>query len=355
VHSAVRSGRLKAVTQPEPADAFILAVPTPVQADKSPDMTLVENATRSVAKVLKPGNLLILESTSPVGTTNWLTGIVRTERPDLVDETGALTVDLAYCPERILPGKMVYELVANDRIVGGVTPRAARRAKALYSVFVKGAIFETTSSVAELVKLIENAYRDVNIAFANEVANICDRMELDAWEAIGLANKHPRVNILTPGPGVGGHCIAVDPWFIIDQHPDLAHVMRAARTVNDARPLLMIGKAKSAAEAMRTRKICCLGLAYKPDVDDLRESPAVEIAEHLASDGYEVAVVEPNVDALPNGLSHHNNVWLLDQDEAIAASDVIMINVAHTPFKSIAPSQLKGKAVIDCVGILPRY
>jgi UDP-N-acetyl-D-mannosaminuronic acid dehydrogenase len=354
VHAAVRSGHLTAHTQPRPADAFIIAVPTPVQADKSPDMSLVETAARSVAKVLKPGNLLILESTSPVGTTKWLAEIVRAERPDLTDAGGGLTVDLAYCPERILPGKMVQELVANDRIVGGVTPAAAKRARALYGIFVKGSIYETASSVAELVKLIENAYRDVNIAFANEVANICDRMGLDAWEAISLANKHPRVNILSPGPGVGGHCIAVDPWFVIHQHPDLARLMRAAREVNDGRPHLMIEKAKAAAEALRTRKICCLGLAYKPDVDDLRESPAVEIAEKLAADGYEVAVVEPNVETLPNGLSHHANIWLLGQDEAIAASDVVMINVNHTPFRSITPLQLKGKAVIDSVGLLPK-
>ena len=234
VHSAVVGGRLKAFTAPQPADAFIVAVPTPVRSDKSPDMAFVEQASRAVAAVLKPGDLVILESTSPVGTTEWMAGLIREERPDLVDGDG-LKISMAYCPERILPGRMVYELVQNDRIVGGLTPACAARAKALYATFVRGSIYETSAAVAELVKLIENAYRDVNIAFANEVANICERMGLDTWEAIGLANKHPRVNILNPGPGVGGIAL---PSIQVRHRPasDLTPLMQAARGITTAGP-----------------------------------------------------------------------------------------------------------------------
>lgn len=354
VHSAVTSGRLKAVTSPLPADAFIIAVPTPVQRDKSPDMAYVERATRDVAKVLKKGDLVILESTSPVGTTEWMASIVRDERPDLVAPGGSvhdLEISMCYCPERILPGRMVYELVENDRIVGGVTANCAARAKALYATFVRGQIFETSSAIAELCKLIENAYRDVNIAFANEVANICDRKGLDAWAAIALANKHPRVNILNPGPGVGGHCIAVDPWFLIAQHPELTPLMKAARDVNDHRPHTVLEKVHAAAKASGSKKVCCLGLAYKPDVDDLRESPAIEIVEHLAGQGFDLHVCEPNVDRLPADLEKHANIKLSDLDHAIADSDVVVLLVGHAPFKDVSAAALKGKEVIDCVGM----
>jgi UDP-N-acetyl-D-mannosaminuronic acid dehydrogenase len=354
VQSAVMSGRLKAYTEPQPADAFIIAVPTPVQRNKSPDMSYVERATRSVAKVLKEKDLVILESTSPVGTTEWMAGIIRSERPDLVSAGGSvhdLKISMAYCPERILPGRMVFELVENDRIVGGVTPDCASRAKALYSTFVRGAIFETSSAVAELVKLIENAYRDANIAFANEVANICDRKGLDAWEAIELANKHPRVNILNPGPGVGGHCIAVDPWFLIAQHPELTPLMKAARDVNDGRPHTVIAKVDRAAAERNSRKVCCLGLAYKPDVDDLRESPAIEIVDHLAREGYELLVSEPNIEELPSELAGRANVVLRPAHEAIQDSDIVVLLVGHMPFKDVDRASLEGKAVIDCVGL----
>ena len=350
VHSAVVGGRLKAFTAPQPADAFIVAVPTPVRSDKSPDMAFVEQASRAVAAVLKPGDLVILESTSPVGTTEWMAGLIRAERPDLVDGDG-LKISMAYCPERILPGRMVYELVQNDRIVGGLTPACAARAKALYATFVRGSIYETSAAVAELVKLIENAYRDVNIAFANEVANICERMGLDAWEAIGLANKHPRVNILNPGPGVGGHCIAVDPWFVIAQHPDLTPLMQAARGINDGRPASVIDKVRAAAGARGTRRVAALGLAYKPDVDDLRESPALEIAEHLADEGFEVLVAEPNVQELPAALAGRANVRLVETEAAIAGSDIAVLLVGHAPFRQVEAAALKGKDVIDCVGL----
>lgn len=350
VHAAVNSGKLKAHTEPQPADAFIIAVPTPVQRDKAPDMSYVEGAARGVARVLKPGDLVILESTSPVGTTQRMKEIIREARPDLADGEG-LKVSLAYCPERILPGRMVQELVENDRVVGGLTPEAAARAKALYATFVKGAIFETSAPVAEMVKLIENAYRDVNIAFANEVANVSERMGINPWEAIGLANKHPRVNILSPGPGVGGHCIAVDPWFLIAQNPDITSLMSAARNVNDGRPHSVIGKVVTAADDSGSRKVCCLGLAYKNDVDDLRESPAVEVAAELAQKGYEVAVVEPYVEALPPALAPFSNVKLLGAAEAIAGSDIVVLLVNHKPFRAIEPAALEGKTVIDCVGL----
>jgi UDP-N-acetyl-D-mannosaminuronic acid dehydrogenase len=365
VQSAVTNGKLKAYTEPQPADAFIIAVPTPVQRDKAPDMRYVESATRAVAKVLKEGDLLILESTSPVGTTEWMGEIVREERPDLVDHKtdgdheaggdhengGRPRVSLAYCPERILPGRMVYELVENDRVVGGITPESATRAKALYETFGRGAIYETSSATAELVKLIENAYRDVNIAFANEVANICERMALNPREAISLANRHPRVNILNPGPGVGGHCIAVDPWFLIARHPDLTPLMKAARNVNDGRPASVVEKVEKAAAESGSRKVCCLGLAYKSDVDDLRESPAVEITEHLARAGFEVTVAEPNIRELPARLAKLDNIELATTGDAIQRSDIVVLLVGHKPFKGVDRKALTGKRTIDCVGL----
>lgn len=351
VHSAVTSGRLRAYTTPQPADAFIIAVPTPIRENKSPDMSFVERATRAVAKVLDRHNLVILESTSPVGTTEWMAELIREERPDLTGEHGRLEISMAYCPERILPGRMVFELIENDRIVGGATPQCASRAKALYASFVRGQIFETSSALAEMVKLIENAYRDVNIAFANEVANLCDRMSLDAWEAIGLANRHPRVNILNPGPGVGGHCIAVDPWFLIDRHPDQTPLMTAARGVNDARPHAVIGKIIAAADERGVREICCLGLAYKPDVDDLRESPAVEIVEGLATRGYSVIVCEPHVGALPRSLADNPRVRLAETESAIEDCDVVAVLVGHSAFKDIPRTTILEKAVVDSVGL----
>lgn len=353
VHSTVRSGRLKAFTEPQPADAFIVAVPTPIQPDKQPDISYVEQATRSICKVLKAGDLVILESTSPVGTTQKMADVIAQERPDLVSSNGlagGLQISMAYCPERILPGRMVYELVQNDRIVGGITPECARRAKELYSTFVRGQIFETSAAAAELVKLIENAYRDVNIAFANEVANVCDHLGLDAWQTIALANRHPRVKILNPGPGVGGHCIAVDPWFLITQYPELTQVMRAARNVNDGRPHSVVERIEATLKKAGSKKVCCLGLSYKADVDDLRESPAVEIVEMLGHKGYEVTVVEPHVTELPKALDGHPNIRLHQLEDAIAESDVVALLVAHMPFRSVERSSLQGKHLVDCVG-----
>ena len=349
VQAAVTSGRLRAHPEPQPADAFLITVPTPIREDKSPDMSYVDAAARAVARVLAPGNLVILESTSPLGATEAVAETIAAERPDLV-ENGGLAVSVAYCPERILPGQMVRELVENDRIVGGVCEGDAERACALYQSFVRGEIHLTGARTAELVKLIENAYRDVNIAFANEVANLCDAHGLNAWEAIGLANRHPRVNILNPGPGVGGHCIAVDPWFLISANPDTARLMSEARRVNDGRPETVIAKVRAAAERCGSKRVACLGLAFKPDVDDLRESPAAEIAVGLAREGFEICAVEPNVRALPEKLWRHDAIRLAGLDEALAKSDIVVLLVAHRAFAK-RTIDLSGKEIIDAVGL----
>lgn len=349
VRGAVSSGRLTAYTEPQPADAFIITVPTPIRDDKSPDMAYVETAARSVAPVLAAGNLVILESTSPLGATESVAAIIREARPDLVDGD-ALSVALAYCPERILPGQMVRELVQNDRIVGGLTPADSECARDLYDSFVRGEIHMTDAKTAELVKLIENAYRDVNIAFANEVANISEAHGLDPWEAIGLANRHPRVNILNPGPGVGGHCIAVDPWFLISKDSDLTGLMAEARRVNDGRPETVLEKVRAASAETGSKKIACLGLAFKPDVDDLRESPAIDIAVGLAEEGFEVCAVEPHVNALPERLWRHDTIRLAGFDEALAKADIVVLLVGHKAFRGRKPDA-EGKTVIDTVGL----
>ncbi|QLC20912.1 UDP-N-acetyl-D-mannosamine dehydrogenase [Parasphingopyxis sp. CP4] len=349
VRGAVTSGNLKAYTEPQSADAFIITVPTPIRDDKSPDMSFVEAATRSVAPVLEPGNIIMLESTSPLGATDDMAEIIRTARPDLVDGKD-LSVSIAYCPERILPGQMVRELVENDRIVGGVTEQDAVRAGTLYESFVRGEIHLTDAKTAELVKLIENAYRDVNIAFANEVANIAEAHALNPWEAISLANRHPRVNILNPGPGVGGHCIAVDPWFLISRNAELTGLMSEARRVNDARPAAVIAKVQERCEAEGTTKVACLGLAFKPDVDDLRESPAVEIAITLAESGLDICAVEPHVSVLPEELWRHDNIRLAGFDEALAKADIFVLLVGHKVFVKRA-AELEGRPIIDGVGL----
>ncbi|QLC26644.1 UDP-N-acetyl-D-mannosamine dehydrogenase [Parasphingopyxis algicola] len=349
VRGAVNSGRLEALSEPQPADAFVITVPTPIREDKSPDMSFVEAATRSVAPILEPGNLVILESTSPVGATDNMAAIIREVRPDLVEDD-TLQVAVAYCPERILPGQMVRELVQNDRIVGGLTAADAERARDLYQSFVRGEIHLTDAKTAELVKLIENAYRDVNIAFANEVANIGEAHRLNPWEAIDLANRHPRVNILNPGPGVGGHCIAVDPWFLISADGELTGLMAEARRVNDGRPETVIAKIRSASAERGSRKVACLGLAFKPNVDDLRESPAVDIAIGLAAEGFEVCAVEPHVNALPEKLWRHDNIRLAGFDEAMAKSDIVVLLVGHKAFVK-RKGDVGDKVVIDAVGL----
>ncbi len=361
VRGAVLSGRLRAVLAAEPADTFIIAVPTPFRNDHQPDLTYVEKAARSIAPHLRSGNLVILESTSPVGTTEKLAAWLAEERPDLVFPAGpesGTDINLAYCPERVLPGSIVSELIKNDRVLGGLTPRCAVRARQFYESFVRGQCIETDARTAEMTKLTENSFRDVNIAFANELSLVCDELGVDVWELIGLANRHPRVNILNPGPGVGGHCIAVDPWFIVDSAPRSARLIRMAREVNNSKPEWVINKVAEAVDTARHRLgrdvvVACLGLAFKANIDDLRESPSVEIVERIAERrlGHRLLVVEPYVAALPQGLAGQVHVELADLDTALAVADVIVLLVDHVQFKSVERAALAEKSVIDTRGV----
>ena len=348
VRAAVQSGNLRAATAPAAAETFIIAVPTPFTVDatgaRRPDLSFVEAAARSLAAVVAPGNLIVLESTSPVGTTEKVKAWVEDElrrRGRAVD--GLL---FAHCPERILPGQMLKELIANDRIVGGLTPEASARAKALYEIFCAAQISVTDARTAELAKLTENAFRDVNIAFANELSMICDRLGVDVWELIRLANRHPRVKILQPGPGVGGHCIAVDPWFIVDAAPAEARLLRTAREVNDAKPGHVLARIR--AQVAPGAAVACLGLAFKANVDDLRESPALDIAVHLTAEGYRVLAVEPHIAALPTVLA--GRAELVDLAAALARADAVVLLVDHRAFASLTLADLAGKALIDTRG-----
>lgn len=357
VHSAVTEGFLRATTKPEAADAFLIAVPTPFQGDHEPDVSYVKAAAESIAPVLRKGNLVVLESTSPVGTTEQMVQWLAAARPDLRFPTeGAIEIDVnvAYCPERVLPGHVVRELVENDRIVGGLTPRCSERAVALYRTFVKGELLVSNARTAEMCKLTENSFRDVNIAFANELSIICDKLGIDVWELIRLANRHPRVNILQPGAGVGGHCIAVDPWFIVDKTPAEARLIRTAREVNDGKPEWVMNKVHEAVarsgRAAGDLTIALMGLAFKPNIDDLRESPALHIAEALtASLKSRFLIVEPNIGEPPASLRAHS---LVDAVQAVAQADIIVFLVAHKQFGVIAREMPKGKPVIDAVGLL---
>ena len=347
VKSAVQSGRLRASARAEAAEVFIIAVPTPFhEHGKKPDISYVESATQAIAPVLKEGDLVILESTSPVGTTEKIRDWVLAARSDLRGRK----VHFAHCPERVLPGQILKELVVNDRIIGGVDTESAERARDFYLNFVTGSIFLTDSRTAELAKLSENAFRDVNIAFANELSLICDRLGIDVWKLIELANRHPRVNILQPGPGVGGHCIAVDPWFIVDSAPEQARLIRAAREVNDSKPVHIVEKVIG---SMKGRKgpVACLGLAFKANVDDLRSSPAIEIVTVLAQKGLELLVVEPHIRELPRGLSAFPNVRLVSAQEALERCGTTVLLVDHSQFKAIPPQALAGKAIIDTRGM----
>lgn len=354
LQSAVMAGKLRAVTEPEEADAFVIAVPTPFKENHQPDMRYVEQACRAIAKVLKSGDLIILESTSPVRATEWICEWIAEERPDLktpLQDRTSPDINVAYCPERILPGRMVFELIENDRVVGGITPACAERAKSLYEIFVRGEIHVTQAATAELCKLIENAFRDVNIAFANEISICCEALKLDPWEAISLANRHPRVNILRPGPGVGGHCIAVDPWFLISALPESTPLMKAAREVNDSKPEYVIATALKQMRRFREPVVACLGIAYKPDVDDLRESPAIRIVEELVKEAdSHIIIVEPNITELPSNLAEKSNVELADLASAVERSDIIVVLVGHKPFLSIRQRDIEQKVVIDSCG-----
>ncbi|HJR90767.1 MAG TPA: UDP-N-acetyl-D-mannosamine dehydrogenase [Aeromicrobium sp.] len=357
VAGAVSHGKLRATTTPEPADAFIIAVPTPFQGDHQPDLSYIESAARAIAPTLRGGELIILESTSPPGATRQMADWLLEERPDLSLDgaEGKPTIHVAHCPERVLPGRVMIELVTNDRIVGGLTREAALRAQQLYEIFCRGSILLTDAVTAEMAKLVENSFRDVNIAFANELSLIADGLGIDVWELIELANHHPRVNILQPGPGVGGHCIAVDPWFIVDAVPEQSRLIRTAREVNDAKPGWVLDKVRAAVEGRSDVTIAALGLAFKPDIDDLRESPARRIVADLADEFPQahIVVVEPHVRQLPKELANRRNVELATLTDATAKADVVVLLVDHSAFKKADPVALglSDKAVVDTRGV----
>lgn len=355
VKSAVNSGNLCASLVPEEADVFILAVPTPFKngnqiGNKIPDLSYVEAATEAIAPFLNKGNLVILESTSPVGTTERVREVIAEHRPDLLNtELNTQNPDqifVAHCPERVLPGQILRELVDNDRIIGGIDRPSAEKARDLYKSFCSGQILLTNARTAEMAKLVENSFRDVNIAFANELSMICDRLGINVWELIELANRHPRVNILQPGPGVGGHCIAVDPWFIVSAAPEQAQLIRTAREVNDHKPHWVLEKVKAKAERFKNPVIGCLGLAFKANVDDLRESPSLDIARKLILSGIgEVLACEPKV----NGDFKEFELFTLD--EVLRRADILVVLVDHDEFRVVDGELLKEKVVIDAKGI----
>ena len=350
-----RAGRLQGVLQPEPAAFHLVAVPTPFTDGRRPDLRCVEAAIDALAPVLRPGDTVILESTVPVGTTERMAARLAAARPGLTvplrggsEQPGS--IHLAHCPERVIPGRTLQELVQNDRIIGGLGAGCAARAASLWRGVVRGELVLTDCRTAEMVKLAENAFRDVNIAFANELALVCGQVGVDPWSAIALANRHPRVDILSPGAGVGGHCIAVDPWFLVDAVPD-AQLIRTAREVNDAVPRRLAQRVRDACTRIETPRIACLGLAYKPDTEDLRESPALAVARELAREGYAVSVADPYLRELPRSLRLLANVRLQDAEAAVAEADVVAVLVAHTPFRALDRAAFKGK-VVDAVGLL---
>jgi UDP-N-acetyl-D-mannosaminuronic acid dehydrogenase len=367
VHAAVTEGYLRATTQPEPAEAFLIAVPTPFKDGPSgphhPDLSYIESASKAIAPVLKKGDLVILESTSPVGATEQMAAWLAEARPDLSfpqSHREDSDIRVAHCPERVLPGHVLRELVQNDRVIGGMTPKCSKAAVRLYKIFVQGACVITNARTAEMCKLTENSFRDVNIAFANELSIICDRLDINVWELIQLANRHPRVNILQPGPGVGGHCIAVDPWFIVSKTPDQAKLIRTAREVNDNKPRWVLEKVKLAmADYLQSNPditarevvIACFGLAFKPDIDDLRESPALEITQQIAAlHAGRVFAVEPNINALPDEL-RKMKVALVNAEHALASANVVVLLVDHKQFKELVPNRSPSQMVVDTRGI----
>lgn len=362
VHTAVTEGYLRATTKPEAADAFLIAVPTPFKDGPTgphhPDMDYIEAASKSIAPVLKKGDLVILESTSPVGATEQMAVWLAQARPDLTfpqTHGEASDIRVAHCPERVLPGQVLRELVQNDRVIGGMTVKCSETAVRLYKTFVQGECVITNARTAEMCKLTENSFRDVNIAFANELSLICDKLAINVWELIRLANRHPRVNILQPGPGVGGHCIAVDPWFIVSAAPEEAKLIRVSREVNDSKPLWIINKINSVIDIFLKENpdkkskdvtISVYGLTFKPDIDDIRESPALAIAKKIsAKHEGSVLIVEPNIDKLPSCLSDRSIVEL---DHAIDVADIHVLLVDHTVFKDIKP---RSRFVVDAKGL----
>ncbi len=350
LQQVVADGTLHATTAPSSSDVFLIVVPTPFKGEHEPDLSYVEAATRSVIPFLEPGNLFVIESTSPVGTTEQMAQIIYAERPELQGKIG-----IAYCPERVLPGNVIHELVHNDRVIGGIDEQSTSMAADFYRQFVQGQLHRTNCRTAELCKLTENASRDVQIAFANELSLICDRAGIDVWELIALANKHPRVNILQPGCGVGGHCIAVDPYFITSAFTQEAHMIAQAREVNNGKALWCAEKVKNAILQYRldhgTQPVVALmGLAFKPNIDDLRESPAVEIARQVmaSNTGATILAVEPNIGS-------HPGFELVETGDAIARANIVVMLTAHNQFKDITAEALHGKQVLDFCGLLSRF
>lgn len=356
VSGVVARGCLRASTGIEPADVFVIAVPTPFGENHAPNIGYVLQAATNVSAALKHGDLVVLESTSPVGTTDKIAELLAQLRPDLKVPghcAGVPDIAVAHCPERVLPGRILVELIDNDRVIGGITPRCARKALQFYRRFVRGACVTTTARAAEMTKLVENAFRDVNIAFANELSIIADRMGIDVWEVIRLANRHPRVNILSPGPGVGGHCIAVDPWFLVHGDPENTPLIRTARTVNDDKIGYTIGRAEALIERLPNAPVACLGLAFKANIDDFRESPALAVAAHLAHRfGERVRIVEPYARQLPGEFTG-SGARLVDIDEAIETCPIFVVLVDHDVFKSVPLDERAGKLVYDTRGIWP--
>lgn len=362
VHKVVSEGSLHATLEPEAADAFIIAVPTPFSDNYEPDLSYIASAARMIAPVLERGNLVVLESTSPIGATEKMADWLAEARPDLTFPQGAgndADIQIAHCPERVLPGHVLSELIENDRIIGGMTERASEMAVAMYKKVVRGDCVITDARTAEMCKLTENSSRDVQIAFANELSTICDRFDIDVWELISLANRHPRVNILQPGAGVGGHCIAVDPWFIVSSAPEEARLIRTAREVNDAKPDWVLQKGKDAildvlandpSRSMADIKLACLGLAFKPDIDDLRESPALRITREFGTLGCQVLAVEPNIDALPESLAD-SAITLASLEEAVGSADVVCVLVRHSAFSGLQEKLSSSATLIDVVGL----
>ncbi|MEV8144210.1 UDP-N-acetyl-D-mannosamine dehydrogenase [Specibacter sp. NPDC078709] len=355
VAGAVSKGKLSASLVTPKAEAYIVAVPTPFLADKSMDDKYIRAAAEGIAPQLVGGELVILESTSPPGTTKMLGEYLIELRPDLslVAGKGKPVLHVAHCPERVLPGRIMIEMVTNDRIIGGLTVEAAERAKELYAIFCQGELLTTDAATAEMAKLVENSYRDVNIAFANELSVISDKLGIDVWELIRLANHHPRVNILQPGPGVGGHCIAVDPWFIVAAAPDESKLIRQARETNDAKPGWVVEQVARLTGELTDPKIAVLGLAFKANIDDLRESPAVVITQELSRklDAATLLVVEPHVDELPKSLLGLTNVQLSPLNEALDQADVIVVLVDHDVFKNVDPAAYENVPLVDTRGI----
>lgn len=354
VRSVVTAGKLRATTNPEPAQAFLVAVPTPFKENYEADLSYIQAATKAIAPVLEKGNLVILESTSPVGATEQMAAWLAEARPDLTfpqDAGNDADIKIAHCPERVLPGHVLRELVENDRVIGGMSEACSALAIKLYRKFVSGECLITNARTAEMAKLTENSFRDVNIAFANELSMICDKLEINVWELIKLANRHPRVNILNPGPGVGGHCIAVDPWFIVSSAPEQAKLIKQARQVNDFKPQFVLNQIKEAADQFKKPVIACLGVAFKADIDDLRESPALDITRELASNpDFTILVVEPNIDELPNELAGLG-IQFCDIDTALEKANTVAVLVDHREFKEIPRDIIARKVLVDTRGV----